>query len=495
MNMVDKDTTTTTTTMIQQQPQQQPQKPPKPTFWQALRQYIRHLNDTGCYCELSSSKGFVIYYADNTVLAGGFEQTWVAVVRWMKAHHIYDIPDSRKQKENVVHDVWAGLPLVSGVILRPDVAEPMVPGQHGDWLRNLWKPYSYSTAPQAHQRVDLVMPYLMLVEFLLPDPIERKIVLQFYAHALRPDTAADKPSFGLLFTGPEGDGKSFTFDTVLTLVLGEGRVHHAQQGVNALGTALETACYYDKALCICDDFDDANTATVERLKCVITRTVCQFKRLYQDVQQAPIYTRHIFIGNSHNPIYFGSGTDRRYFAPAYCPEKDPAMIQLIDDYHKLLKADPLYRDAWYWFMTTQVDVSDFNPHVLVETDNHRRMVSGCVTDVQSQFKAMLDELKPDLVTKYWYQHHLIKMFGDDVSNATVDKHWKAISGYLRDGEGWQQVQFRLPGQTASRGSRIRGFVRPGVTDATIKAMLAALDPADLEVYTLSSLGDKGWYAS
>lgn len=496
--MVDKDTTTTTTTttpMIQQQPQQQQQTAAKPTFWQALRQYIQHLNNEGCYCEPSSSKGYVVYYADNTVLAGGFDQTWVAVVRWMKAHHIYDIPDSRKQKENVVHDVWAGLPLVSGVVLRPDVAEPMIPGQHGDWLRNLWKPYSYSTSPQAHQRVDLVMPYLTLVEFLIPDPIERKIVLQFIAHALRPDTAAIRPSFGLLFTGPEGDGKSFAFDTVPTLVLGEGRVHHAQQGVNALGTALETACYFDKTLCVCDDFDDANTATVERLKCVITRTVCQFKRLYQDVQQAPIYTRHIFIGNSHNPIYFGSGTDRRYFTPAYCPEKDPAMIQLIDDYHhRKLLADPVYRDAWYWYMTTQVDVSDFNPHVLVETDNHRRMVSGCVTDVQSQFKAMLDELKPDLVTKYWYQHHLIKMFGDDVSNATVDKQWRAISGYLRDGEGWQHTQFRVPG-SGSRGKRLWGFVRPGVTDATIKAMLAAMDPADLEVYTLSSLGDKGWYAN
>lgn len=493
MNMVDKDTTTTTT--IQQQPQQQQQAAVKPTFWQALRQYIRHLNDTGCYCEPSSSKGYVVYYADNTVLAGGFDQTWVAVVRWMKAHHIYDIPDSRKQKENVVHDVWAGLPLVSGVVLRPDVAEPMVPGKHGDWQRNLWKPYSYSTAPHDHQRVDLVMPYLTLVEFLVPNPAERKIVLQFYAHALRPDTAADKPSFGLLFTGPEGDGKSFTFDTVPTLVLGEGRVHHAQQGVNALATALETACYYDKALCICDDFDDANTATVERLKCVITRIMAQIKRLYQDIQQVPIYTRHIFIGNSHNPIYFGSGTDRRYFAPAYCPEKDPAMIKLIDDYHRKLRTDPLYRDAWYWYMTTQVDISDFNPHVLVETDNHRRMVSGCITDTQSQFKAMLDELQPDFVTKYWYQHHLIKMFGEDPTAATVDKQWKAIGGYLRDGEGWQQVQLRIPGHSGPRGSRIRGFVRPGVTEAAIKAMLAAMDPADLEVYTLSSLGDKGWYAN
>lgn len=492
--MVDKGTTMTTTTILQQ-PQQPQQTTPKPTYWQALRQFIRHLNDVGCYVEPSSSKGFVIYFADNKVLAGGYDQTWVAVVRWMKQHHIYDIPDTRKHKENTVHDVWAGLPLVSGVVLRPDVAEQMVPDGHGGWLRNLWLPYQYSTPPQAHQRIDLVMPYLTCVEFLLPIPLERKVVMQYYAHALRPDTAADKPSFAMLFTGPEGDGKSFTFDTVPTLVLGEGRVHHAQQGVNALATALETAGYYDKPLSICDDFDDANTTTVEKLKCTITRTVAQMRRLYQDVQQVPIFTRHIFIGNSHNPIYFGSGTDRRYFAPAYCPDPDPAIIALIDDYHhNKLRKDPVYRDAWYWYMTTQVDISDFNPHVLVETNNHKRMVSGCITDVQSQFKAMLDELKPDLVTKYWYQHHLIKMFGEDLTDATVDKRWKAISGYLRDGAGWTNIQVRVSGVNGSRGARIRGFARPGVTQAAIQTMLAGLEPVELEVYTLSSIGDKGWYS-
>ena len=86
------------------------------------------------------------------------------------------------------------------------------------------------------------------------------------------------------------------------------------------------------------------------------------------------------------------------------------------------------------------------------------------------------------------------MFGEDLTDATVDKRWKALSGYLRDGEGWQNIQVRVSGLSGSRGVRVRGFARPGVTQAAIQTMLAGLEPVELEVYTLSSIGDKGWYA-
>ncbi|MCV5823689.1 DUF5906 domain-containing protein, partial [Escherichia coli] len=146
-------------------------------------------------------------------------------------------------------------------------------------------------------------------------------VIQFLAHALQ--KPMEKPSFALLITGAQGNGKSSMIKDALNIVLGKTYCT-TFNNVSQLSTSIGAQRWGNRLYCFVDDFADQTERTSEKLKSVITQMDTVVKKLYVDEQEIDVITRFVFISNEHQPIPFYDGHDRRYYAPAYAPARDVA---------------------------------------------------------------------------------------------------------------------------------------------------------------------------
>ncbi|MCV5578997.1 hypothetical protein OFO05_26565, partial [Escherichia coli] len=184
-----------------------------------------------------------------------------------------------------------------------------------------------------------------------------------------------------------------------------------------------------------DDFADQTERTSEKLKSVITQMDTVVKKLYVDEQEIDVITRFVFISNEHQPIPFYDGHDRRYYAPAYAPARDVADI--VYPFLQALKNDPRTRDALFRYLMAY-DISDFNPHVPEETDNHRQMVRNSTNDVVEQLGAIMAAENPTFINRNWYTHKLAEYFDVPGENQLL-KQWKQVTAHLTKQCGWVRV--------------------------------------------------------
>ncbi|MGX6329845.1 primase-helicase family protein [Escherichia coli] len=314
-------------------------------------------------------------------------------------------------------------------VYRPDIPEHFIPEDEWRFIRNLCDVYQTKTLPSPDD-INLIQPLLDIWAGLFPNPKERNRVIQFIAHALQ--KPMEKPSFALLITGAQGNGKTSSLVNVLQTILGETYVTIFNK-VGELSTSKGAYRWANHLLCFVDDFYDQTKRTSDNLKHVITQTTAAVKKLYQDEDEIPVITRFIFISNEAQPIIFHDGCDRRFYAPTYAQSQN--VSSQVDMFLAKLKTDQRTRDAVYRYLMAY-DISDFNPHVPEETENHMRMVGSSTSPVVQQFQAMLGVEPTDFVTKHWYEHMMFDYFGTRLTSMQLDKQWKCICAHLRNRCGW-----------------------------------------------------------
>lgn len=315
-------------------------------------------------------------------------------------------------------------------VYRPDIPEHFIPEDDWCFIRNLCHVYKEQTPPSPDD-INLIQPLLDIWAGLFPNPRERKRVIQFIAHALQ--KPMEKPSFALLITGAQGNGKTSSLVNVLQTVLGETYVTIFNK-VGELSTSKGAYRWANHLLCFVDDFYDQTKKTSDNLKHVITQSTAAVKKLYHDEDEIPVITRFIFISNETQPIIFHDGRDRRFYAPAYAQPQN--VSAQVDSFLEQLRNDQRTRDAVYRYLMTY-PINDFNPHVPEETENHMSMVGNSTSEVIRQFQALLSTEPTDFVTKHWYEHMMFDYFGTRLTPSQLDKQWRQITAHLRSRLGWR----------------------------------------------------------
>lgn len=348
----------------------------------------------------------------------------------------------------------------------PEIPQRLIPAGDNMYIHNTCDVYKTTTQPVQGESL-LIQPWLDVMAGLFPDPQERKRVIQYFAHALQ--KPGQKPSFALLITGAQGNGKSSMLMEALRIVLGQTYV--ALFGtVSELSKATGAYRWANRLFAFVDDFDDQNDKTSEKLKLTITQHTATVKKLYCDEYTVPVVTRFIFISNKHNPIRFYDGHDRRYYAPAYAQARDVSKI--VDNFLAQLRDDPQTRDALYRYLMTY-PINDFNPHVPEETDNHKRMVGSSTSQVVQQFETMLQIDPVDFVTMHWYEHMMFDYFGARLTPTQLDSQWKQITAHLRQRLGWatsKRVRCTIGGKVRT----MIGCASPNFRTQTWASMVNAL---------------------
>ncbi|QMO99671.1 hypothetical protein HVW28_24670 (plasmid) [Escherichia coli] len=342
------------------------------------------------------------------------------------------VPIREDKFQAVVLNSLNQLPLVEDVYgtYRPDIRERLIPNENGrTFTVNTCHVYEEKTSP-AQTDIGLIQPWLTIMAGLFPDTHERKRVIQYFAHALQ--KPMDKPSFALLITGAQGNGKSSMLINVFDIVFGETYIT-TFHNVSQLSTSIGAQRYGNRLFAFVDDFADQTEKTSEKLKPVITSHTAVAKKLYCDEKEIHVITRFIFISNEHQPIPFYDGHDRRYYAPAYAPAQD--VSQTVDRFLAQLRDDSRTRDALYRYLMAY-DISDFNPHVPEETRNHARMVGGSTSTVIQQFTTIMNVERPEYITRNWYEHMMMDYFNTPLTPSQLDKQWRQVVAYMKSKTDW-----------------------------------------------------------
>ena len=429
-----------------------------------MQQVINKWKQMGWVC-IYEKNGYAIY---DTKLQYVCDQGNIRCLVYRYISPNVTVPVREDKFQSVVKALIHQLPLVDNAYgeYRPDIPEKLIPNENGrTYTVNTCDVYKPITKPTPGMSL-LIKPWLDVMAGLFPNQQERKRVIQFIAHALQ--KPMEKPSFALMITGAQGNGKSSMLLEVLRIVLGKTYVT-LFGGVSDLSKATGAYRWANHLFAFVDDFADQTDKTSEKLKLTITQHTATVKKLYCDEYTVPVITRFIFISNKHDPIRFHDG-DRRYYAPAYAQAQDVAA--LVDSFLAQLKTDQATRDALYWYLM-DYPIDDFNPNVPEETDNHKRMVTSSTSQVVQQFEAMLQIEPTDFVTKHWYEHMTFDYFGTRLTPAQLDNQWKQICAHLRQRCGWatsKRVHCSIGGKTRE----LVGCASPNFHTRTWTAMVNAL---------------------
>ena len=406
-----------------------------------------------CYC---LERGGYVVYDDKQKFVCDMKTIRAFVSRNLAGQYAIPVNENKFQAQVVASLIKLPLVVDTTGVYRPDVPSKYIQNGDGRSLINTCKTYVPQT-PESPDDERLIIAWLNVLEHLFPNPKERKRVIQFLAHALQ--KPMEKPSFALLITGAQGNGKSSMIKDTLNIVLGKTYCT-TFNNVSQLSTSIGAQRWGNRLYCFVDDFADQTEKTSEKLKSVITQADAVTKKLYCDEVEVDVITRFIFISNEHQPIPFYDGHDRRYYAPAYAPKRDASSI--VDPFIHTLKTDTATRDALYRYLMAY-DISDFNPHVPEETDNHKRMVSNSNGETIEQFEMIMSIEKPMFINRNWYEHKIDEHYGIQFNAVQLEKAWKQINAYMRSRTDWEKVKIHT--HCGRTGEQMRGWAEPNFNQA------------------------------
>ena len=401
-----------------------------------------------CYC---LERGGYVIYDDKQKFVCDMKTIRALVARNLYGQYAIPVSENKFQEQVVASLMKLPLIVDTTGVYRPDVPDKYIPNGDGRSLINTCKVYVPQTMESPND-IELIQAWLNVMEHLFPNKNERKRVVQFIAHALQ--KPMEKPSFALLITGAQGNGKSSMIKDALNIVLGKTYCT-TFNNVSQLSTSIGAQRWGNRLYCFVDDFADQTEKTSEKLKSVITQADAVTKKLYCDETEVDVITRFIFISNEHQPIPFYDGHDRRYYAPAYASARDVSSI--VDPFIATLKTDQATRDALYRYLMTY-PIDNFNPHVPVETDNHKRMVSNSNGETIDQFETIMSIEKPQFINRNWYEHKIDEHYGIQFNAVQLEKAWKQINAYMRSRTDWEKVKIHT--HCGRTGEQMRGWAEP-----------------------------------
>lgn len=182
---------------------------------------------------------------------------------------------------------------------------------------NTWRPNPIEPAEGD------VGPFIKHMEYIIPDPTERHIMMQWMAHQRQ--LLGEKINWAVLLQGPPGIGKSFLAN-VMAALLGPSNISKpSNQELHEIYSSWEKQCslVIVEEVMVSDKQDLMN-----KLKPKITEPMTRVRQMHKESYEQPNRYNMLLLTNFENAIRIDD-TDRRYFiiyspaqhqAPAYYDE-------------------------------------------------------------------------------------------------------------------------------------------------------------------------------
>ncbi|MCC6394776.1 MAG: bifunctional DNA primase/polymerase [Bryobacterales bacterium] len=178
--------------------------------------------------------------------------------------------------------------------------EPIWLTEDGKPKLNYWRPHDLTPAPGD------VGPFLRHIQYLFPDGMEGKILLQYLAHQVQ--RPGEKVHWAVLIEGVQGNGKSY-FAEVMRRVLGPRNVRMVK---NETLHETFTGWQRNTQLIVVEEMmARQRLELMNKLKPMITEPWCQIREMYRPPYDQPNRFNFLFFSNHSDSIIIDS-TDRRY---------------------------------------------------------------------------------------------------------------------------------------------------------------------------------------
>lgn len=331
--------------------------------------------------------------------------------------------------------IWDGT-----LICRPGNNERLI-FDKGRVSINTWK------APEYRQiEVDepSMGPFLSLVEYMMPNLMEREVFLDWLSWCLQHED--DKPSWAIfLFSEKHGTGKS-TLAGVVKQLFGEENTSE-QQGVQPLVNRfnrpiLSRKLVYAEEVKVSANSDDGN-----KLKTLISERSTMSEAKGRDI--APIEHRCCFIlTTNHKPIWLEPG-DRRFYIIKIDHEGYSAGGTRYDEFVELAAkvkrhyALPENVAVLYAALKARRQSSLFNPYSL--------NVNALATEVMREINSLSNDVVEELLEEFLHEHRLLFIpvrYSQKIIEYFAYRNPNAAK-YTFDSLGWKKAKFAWGGKGAA----------------------------------------------
>jgi hypothetical protein len=272
----------------------------------------------------------------------------------------------------------------------------------------------YSVAPERNVTNDDVRPYLELTRLQVPDPIQRKYLLDWEAHTLQfPDKP--KSTCPLMVSLMGGTGKSQRVQSLGSL-LHESHfrvvsIEHLESRFNAWRDST--------ILAFVDEVESGNRAQANRvIKSIVGNEKYEREQKHEATRQESNFNNLYLTSNRLDAVRIDAG-DRRYF-----------VIEIDDDQHRAISSGFSFDEfnKWLnenrhkllgWFLNR--DLAGFDPYAPAPVTLAKMRMQGLALPTwEAQLDAELDELRgrffKDIVCVAELSEHISQRYRVNVSD-------------------------------------------------------------------------------
>jgi hypothetical protein len=366
----------------------------------------------------------------------------------------------RQLLQKVIRDQYVSprdsIPIWSGVRKSfPGNPNKLVFSPHMTATINTWKVPAYRELGETYADWGPVEPFL---EFMLPRPEEREMVINWLAWCLQNES--DKPLWALfLYSLTKGSGKS-TFSKICTHLFGEEN-SSVENNVSKLVSRFN-APVLEKKFVTCEELNiPAGSPAANAVKTYITETTTMTEHKGHDVHMVEQACAFLFTSN-HTPLWLEQG-DRRFYVVEVDHEghrfgskaeefaalsgevhaylEEPRNVAML---YNALRRNPVPRD----FNAKSLDVQHTSTKIM-------RTIQSASWDVNLElFDAELSRLR--LVALPASLMANVAEVCDKSSNNVI-KHWLLRLGWTREKVKWgnkayARVIFLRPGYQIKGGT-------------------------------------------
>ncbi len=224
--------------------------------------------------------------------------------------------------------------------------EPIWVTENGKSKLNYWRPHELTA-----RRGD-VTPFLKHVQYLFPEGLEGKILIDYLAYQVQ--NPGQKVHWAVLIEGAQGNGKSY-FAEVMRRVLGPANVRTVAN--DALHETFTGWQRNTQLIVVEEMMARQRLELMNKLKPMITESWCQIREMYRPPYDQPNRFNFLFFTNHRDSIIIDS-TDRRY---CVLKTDSPPHPDGNAYYAPLFDWTRNNADVLLWYLRDEVKLDGFQP--------------------------------------------------------------------------------------------------------------------------------------
>lgn len=271
----------------------------------------------GCADQVTRLTGEEAESFARELLASELPEGWIYVVGVKRFYHIKTLLELDKEQyaDRYAHEDTgnpalkalknAAFPKADLPIYAP--ARELTFAEEGRRYFNTWR-----ANPLQPARGD-VAPFLTHVSYILPDPAEAGIFLDWLAYCVQ--QPGRKIHWAILLQGVQGTGKSY-FGAIMRMMLGAGNVSSpTNEQIHEIFTAWQKSC---QLVIIEEVMARGRLELMNKLKPMITQEITTIREMHKPAYEQPNVFNLLLLTNHEDAIILDQ-TDRRYcvlFSPA-----------------------------------------------------------------------------------------------------------------------------------------------------------------------------------